>query len=369
MSIDIDGSLGPGYDYWKSIKSPEDMGMSGGPSIRTLANDVGGLISYVEVLVTGDSDASKTGEPLGNKFFLKSISTCRNIMANKNLPDSESNPLIVPRYIYVDNVPDGTIPFITQGADGAKLNGASGLIPGALGNLTAFSPSGFGRAFSMGNHPDCMPITLRTIDNDNNHGQETHFVAVSDIVHEIKNSNVVGGKAVSGIDPCRFTDYTNPSDGKTKTKAECNPGSNQDSFSSMTGSGRGNASFEASSDSESVSSDSSDSSNSSDSSSSSNHKDKPKSKHKPNHAPPRKNRIASSDKQYDDIMSIHNDTMFDDVSISKGSGSDILDTKTAVLTAYRLPEDALSRVYYAAIAGIGLYLLYRVMKKYIHTAK
>ena len=345
--MDIDGALGPGYDYWKSIKSPGDMGMSGGPSIRTLANDVGGLISYVEVLVTGDSDASKTGEPLGNKFFLKSIATCRNIMANRNLADTEANPIIVPRHIYVDNVPDGTIPFITQGADGVKLDGASGLIPGALGNLTAFSPSGFGRAFSMGNHPDCMSITLKTIDNDNNHGQETHYVAVADILHEIKNANVVGGnKKVAGIDPCRFTDYTNPSDGKVKTKDECQK---PDTFSSMMD--KGSKSSDSSSDSSSGSSSDSDSGS-----------DSANRKRKKQHK--RKKLAAQSDKKYD-IMSIKNDTMFDDVVVANGRGGGGGGGEyTMVATAYQLPDDLASRIYYAAIAGLGLYMIYRIMKKY-----
>ena len=346
----IGDSLGPGYDYWKSIKSPGDMGMSGGPSIKTLANNVGGLISYVEVLVTGDSNASKTGDPLGNKFFLKSIATCRNLMADRNLADTEANPIIVPRHIYVDNVPDGTIPFITQNADGTKLDGASGLIPGALGNLTAFSPSGFGRAFSMGNHPDCMSITLKTIDNDNNHGQETHYVAVADILNEIKNANVVGGnKKVAGIDPCRFTDYTNPSDGKVKTKGECQK---PDTFSSMmdgdsksSGSSSGPSSG-ASSVSDSDSDSDSDSANR-----------KRKNPHKC------KKLVAQSDKKYD-IMSIKNDTMFDDVVVANGRGGNGGGGDTMVATAYQLPDDIASRIYYATIAGLGMYMIYRLMKKY-----
>lgn len=340
----IDSALGPGYDYWKSIKSPAEMEMSGGPSIRTLSNNVSGLISYVEVLVTGDSNASKTGDPLGNKFLLQTMSTCRNIMADQKLPESEKNPIIVPRYIYVDNVPDGTIPFITDGADGAKMDGASGLIPGALGNLSAFSPSGFGRSFSMGNHPDCMSITLRTIDNNNNHGKETQYVAISDIIHEIKTANVVGGKAISGIDPCRFKDYKNPADDKVKTKAECEPANTEtDSFSSMLGKGS-----ESSSDSSSESSSETSSETSSDESDS----ESGSSKYK------RKKLTASSDKKYD-VMSINNNTMFDDV-VASGRGA---------ATAYNLPEDTASRIYYAAIAGIGLYMLYRLMKKYNNNLK
>ena len=53
--------LGPDYQYWKQIKSPSQMGMSTNGSISTIAKDVGGLINYVEVLVTGKGKASATG--------------------------------------------------------------------------------------------------------------------------------------------------------------------------------------------------------------------------------------------------------------------------------------------------------------------
>ena len=70
--------LGPDYEYWKQIKSPSEMGMSTNGSISTIASDVAGLINYVELLVTGTGGASKTGGPLGNKFFLKTPATCKD---------------------------------------------------------------------------------------------------------------------------------------------------------------------------------------------------------------------------------------------------------------------------------------------------
>ena len=50
--------LGPSYDYWKSIKQPEEMGMSPGFSLGALATNVDGLLSYVEVLISGTGNAS-----------------------------------------------------------------------------------------------------------------------------------------------------------------------------------------------------------------------------------------------------------------------------------------------------------------------
>jgi len=40
------------------------MGMSSRGSLSAIASDVGGLINYVELLVTGKGGASKTGKPL-----------------------------------------------------------------------------------------------------------------------------------------------------------------------------------------------------------------------------------------------------------------------------------------------------------------
>ena len=345
----MDDALGPGYDYWKSIKSPSELGMSGAPSIRVLADDISGMISYVEVLITGRTKASKTGEPLGNKFFLKTMASCRNIMSDRTKEDSESNPIIVPRYIYVDNIPDGTIPFITTGADGSKLSEFSGLIPGAVGNLSAFSPSGFGRAFTMGNYPDCMPITLQTVDNDNNESSETQYVAISDILNEVKRADMVNGNPVtSDIDPCRFKDYTHPVTNVKKTKEVCEP--EKDEFSLLRSS---ESKSESDSDSDSDSDVSIDSKKQA-------KKDKKKAKKDKKKAKKDKKNDNVAQSQYVpannatgayDSMSITNDTMFDDFA------------HTAKTYHYHTPDDTPTRIYYAAITAIGLYLLYRLLQK------
>ena len=54
------------------------------------------------MLVTGKGRASKTGKPLGNKFFLKTGGQCNPIDKKGNTVD---------RYLYINNVPDGSIPF------------------------------------------------------------------------------------------------------------------------------------------------------------------------------------------------------------------------------------------------------------------
>ena len=180
--------LGPDYEYWKQIKSPSQMGMSSKGSISNIAKDVGGLINYVELLVTGKGGASKTGRPLGDKFFLKTAATCKD-------KDSEE---IVDRYMYVNNVPDGNIPFIS-GASGMNFSEFEGLVPGTLGNLTAMNPMLIFQAFMSGSQPECQEISLETIDVNNNKGSETRHVTVTDL----KNMN-----------SCSFGNKRNPITGQ-----------------------------------------------------------------------------------------------------------------------------------------------------------
>lgn len=176
--------LGPDYEYWKQIKSPSEMGMSSQGSISQIAKDVQGLINYIELLTTGQGDASRTGRPLGDKFFLKTGATCKDINSGN----------VVDRYVYINNVPDGSIPFISAAMD-TNFSEFKGLIPGVLGNMSAMNPMQIFQAFTMGSQPDCQEITLETINVNNNSSKETHFVTTIDI---------------QNMNPCNFPDKTNP---------------------------------------------------------------------------------------------------------------------------------------------------------------
>jgi hypothetical protein len=188
--------LGPDYLYWKRILKPSDMGMSADGNFGALTNDVNGLINYVEVLVSGNA-GSTTGGPLGDKFFLKTGGQCTDVASGKK----------VDRYIYIDNVPNGNIPFISSGLGGTDFTEFEGLIPGLLGDLGKLNPLNLFKSFMMGDNPDCMSVTLQTIvpvsDADlndtgkDNVGNETQYVAVAD---------------VKNMDPCIFNDKKNPAD-------------------------------------------------------------------------------------------------------------------------------------------------------------
>ena len=148
--------LGPSYPYYKNIKLPNEIGMSDKGSLNALGKDIDGLIQYVEVLVSGKSKASATGGPLGNKFILKTGAKCVDNKTNEQ----------VDRYIYVNNVPDGSIPFISNGL-GVNFKDFRGLVPGAMGNLSVLNPFNILQSFLSGGTPPCQEITMQTINNNN----------------------------------------------------------------------------------------------------------------------------------------------------------------------------------------------------------
>ena len=162
--------LGPSYKYGDYINSPEEMGMSSSGSISSISRNIAGLIGYVTVLSSGGGQASKISGPLGNSFFLKTGAQCK---------DKASGELVT-RSIYVNNIPDGSIPFITSGL-GVKMTAFEGLIPGTMSNLAQINPMQIFGSFMEGTNPECEAITLPTRNSDNITSMETAYVTKSDI--------------------------------------------------------------------------------------------------------------------------------------------------------------------------------------------
>jgi hypothetical protein len=187
--------LGPDYPYWKNIKNPQALGMSSNGSLSTMAKDIDGLIQYVQVLVTGGG-ASTTGGPLGNKFFLQTGGKCTDVNTKQE----------VDRYIYVNNIPMGNVPFISSGLD-TNFSDFKGLIPGTMSNLNVLNPYAILGAFTSGSTPQCQEITMQTIGPTppptslptNAQGTETHYVSLVDI---------------GNMDACSFSDGKNPVTGR-----------------------------------------------------------------------------------------------------------------------------------------------------------
>jgi hypothetical protein len=212
--------LGPTYPYYKNINTPTQIGMSDKGTIQQMGKDINGLIQYVELLVSGNSQASSTGGPLGNRFFLQTgakcaaIDKCSAANANSmlhlfnNTTDKNDNEQYknnistcqsADRFIYVNNIPNGNIPFISSGL-GVNFTEFKGLIPGAMSNLNVLNPYAIMRAFMSGSMPPCQEITMQTIDTNNNQSSETHYVTLADI---------------SSMDACTFSNGVNPVTGAT----------------------------------------------------------------------------------------------------------------------------------------------------------
>jgi hypothetical protein len=189
--------LGPTYPYYNNIKTPSQIGMSDKGTIQQMSKNINGLIEYVELLVSGNSEASATGGPLGNKFFLKTGAKCAAV-DNCSDPNDPSTCQKVDRYMYINNVPEGNIPFISSGL-GVNFSEFKGLIPGAMGNLNVLNPFAIMRAFLSGSNPPCQTITMTTINTDNVKSSESHYVTLVDIAN---------------MDPCSFPNNTNPVTGK-----------------------------------------------------------------------------------------------------------------------------------------------------------
>lgn len=201
-----DNLLGPSYPYYKNIKTPAELGMGNKPTMAQLGTDIQGLISYTNLLVSGKSvkglpNASATGGPLGNRFFMKTGAKCLACTDKASCDNCQKNPSDcqqTDRFIFIDNVPNGNIPFISSGL-GTNFSEFKGLIPGAMGNLNALNPFGILSAFTSGSTPSCMQISMEKISNTNDKSMESNYVTLADI---------------SAMDPCSFPDKKNIYNGK-----------------------------------------------------------------------------------------------------------------------------------------------------------
>lgn len=161
--------LGPDYKYYTGIKTPDEMDMSSEGTMTAMSNNVVGIMDYVEILVTGRGDASKTGKPLGNKYFLPTGGQCTTSDKNK-----------VQRSLYINNVPDGHIPFISSGL-GKNFTTFEGLLPGIIEDVGKLNPLPLFSAFMQKAAPACTKITMPTINVKNEPGTDSGYVVNSEI--------------------------------------------------------------------------------------------------------------------------------------------------------------------------------------------
>lgn len=183
----IESILGPSYDYASHIKTPMELGMSTRGTFGTLSDDVKGIMGYIGLLISGHCDvgtcASTTGRnpdgspgytfegPLGDKYFLPTIVECKDKATKQK----------VTRSLYVNHVPDGTIPFISNLDPNVSFNDFEGLMPGILSNIAQIHPTQILMAFNNGSSPTCQAVTMPVVDKNNTTTYQTGYLINSDI--------------------------------------------------------------------------------------------------------------------------------------------------------------------------------------------
>ena len=163
--------FGKEYDYAKNIRTPSELNMSSRGTLPQLANNIAGLINYTTVLAKGGGRAAKTGgRPMGDRYFMKTGGKCKEEGTGKK----------VERYLYVDNVPDGEIPFITN-VGGGGMGDMKGLIPGIISDSAKLNPIKLISGFMEEGEPDCKKIRRQIINANNKVSYESRHVALNDI--------------------------------------------------------------------------------------------------------------------------------------------------------------------------------------------
>lgn len=178
--------LGPDYKYYKFINSPAALGMSGEGKMSALSKDVEGIVDYVELLISGRGKGSKTGKPLGDRFFLKTGGQCKDYRTGK----------LVNRDMYINNVPDGNIPLLSE-VSGMQFTEFEGLIPGIFSNLDAINPLKLFSAFMEGENPICAEVSLETIDENNKKSTNHGYIPISELL-DLQNSGDIPKNTVTG---------------------------------------------------------------------------------------------------------------------------------------------------------------------------
>jgi len=162
----------PTYQYQSLIKTPTQMNVSNYKSWDQFNYNLDVAGEYVDFIMSDQNNVTTTGNALGMNYLLDTNTQCTA---------TDLNGTSVERYTYIQsNIPSGMLDSIISDIE----NGFN------ANNLElAFTPS-----------IDCQGVTLQTIDQNDQNGFGTAWVATSEI---------------SGINPCQFQNGTNPITGQT----------------------------------------------------------------------------------------------------------------------------------------------------------
>lgn len=180
LTSKIEKYTGQNYPYQSNIKTEEEMGISESGNVMDVINNIGGLFAYTDILLRGDSKASKApgNGPLGSKQFISTITTCTDIDSGEKKP----------RSLYINNIPTGKLNIADM-----KLPRmfSKGLIPGLINNITGLiNPSKMFDVFTQATYPACKEVTLDTRDRNNRKSSETAYLTIDDL-EELQNYDMI----------------------------------------------------------------------------------------------------------------------------------------------------------------------------------
>ena len=199
------------YKYGAFINSPEEMGMKGSVDskwgLETIGTNFGGLISYVELLVTGTSEASKAAaidyelggsrfnQPLGNAYTFTTGFQCID-------PEGKKQDAVA----YINNIPLGNIPFISNFMGAGDQQELRGLLPGIFEDFNGFNPMQIVDALDISNLSPCEPNLAKNPEyslpqtNINDEGTD-YKTGMPPVTYE---QFFMFESMVKDIDPCLF---------------------------------------------------------------------------------------------------------------------------------------------------------------------
>jgi hypothetical protein len=166
----------PQYEYSDYLKLPEDMGANDGASWDNFQLNLGIATNYGLSLVENNFSVNTTGSSLGMNYLLNTNTLCNAI----DIIDACGNPTKVTRYSYIQN-----------------NNPNTGIIGSMISDIEkGFNPNNLELAFTPS--IDCQKISVYTLDQNNNTGIGTAWVAT---------------KEIDAIDACNFSNGINPVNG------------------------------------------------------------------------------------------------------------------------------------------------------------
>jgi hypothetical protein len=130
--------MGPSYSYVDHIQSPSALGVGSDGTISQLSRNTGGIIQYVQYLISGPA--------LGNRFFVKTGGMCK-------APDGTTQP----RSNYVNNVTDAAdaLPESMRRDLGGLASDFNGLVPGMIQDIGGLNPISLFNSLAADSVPTC----------------------------------------------------------------------------------------------------------------------------------------------------------------------------------------------------------------------